>query len=91
MPPKENRLARTRRRAYRRTRPNRKTWSADCVTLSPRQSCKLTGFGLTLTYKMLAKRRMPGIQVGNRWYIPRAALLSWLEDVARGNVSSSAA
>jgi excisionase family DNA binding protein len=70
------------RPAYKRRRPNKKKWSVERVTLSPPESTRLTGFGLSNTYDMLTRHQMPGIRVGNRWYIPRTALLAWLEKTA---------
>jgi excisionase family DNA binding protein len=53
---------------------NRKTKE----TLTPRDVARDCGFGVTNTYKMLADGTIPSIRVGNRFFIPRAALQSWL-------------
>jgi hypothetical protein len=68
----------TQKRAYKRERPNVKTKSKQCVTVSPRGSTAITGIGLNRTYELLRSGVMPAIQVANRFYIPKAALLKWL-------------
>jgi excisionase family DNA binding protein len=50
------------------------------LTLTPRESVKLTRFGLSHTYDMLRSGSMPSIRVGKRFFIPRSALLKWLEN-----------
>jgi excisionase family DNA binding protein len=47
-------------------------------TLTPRGVARECGFGVTNTYKMLADGTLPSIRVGNRFFIPRAALERWL-------------
>jgi excisionase family DNA binding protein len=49
------------------------------ATLSPRESVRITGFGVSQTYDLLRKGRLPAIKVGKKFFIPRAALLRWLE------------
>ena len=49
------------------------------MTLTPRESIKITRFGLTNTYRLLKSGEMPSIRIGKRFYIPKAALLKWLE------------
>jgi excisionase family DNA binding protein len=51
----------------------------DRLTLTPRESVKLTRFGLNYTYLLLKSGEMPAIRVGKRFFIPKAALLRWLE------------
>jgi excisionase family DNA binding protein len=48
--------------------------------LTPREAAKLTGFGLNYTYVLLHSGEMPSIKVGKKFFIPRAALLRWLEN-----------
>jgi excisionase family DNA binding protein len=48
-------------------------------TLTPRQSIEITGFGVSTTYKLLRAGVLPAFAIGNRFYIPKAALLRWLE------------
>jgi excisionase family DNA binding protein len=59
-----------------RIKPNRDM----CATLSPRASCEVTGFGIAETYRMLHDGLMPHIKSGRKFYIPKAALLRWLEN-----------
>ncbi len=66
--------------AYRRERPNIKpSWIETRATLSPRESTRITGFGISQTYRMLRAKQMPHIVVGKRFYIPKSALLKWLD------------
>jgi excisionase family DNA binding protein len=71
---------------YRRTRPNIKARSKKRVTLSPRETTEITGIGMNRTYELLRSGVMPAIVTGNRFYIPRTALLKWLES-AGGKVA----
>jgi excisionase family DNA binding protein len=73
-------MAEKTRAKYRRLKPNTKKVSGERATLSPRESTKYTGIGVTATYDLLHKKLMPAIQVGNRFYIPVAALRRWLEN-----------
>ena len=52
----------------------------DRLTLTPRESMRVTGFGSNYTYEMLRTGRMPSIKVGKKFFIPRSALLKWLEN-----------
>jgi excisionase family DNA binding protein len=72
-------MAQTKRREYKRSRPNVKARSKKRVTLSPRESTEITGIGLNRTYELLRDGKMPAIVVANRFYIPQAALMRWLE------------
>jgi excisionase family DNA binding protein len=53
--------------------------SVESATLTPQESRKITRFGTNHTYKLLNDGILPSIKVGNRFFIPRAALLKWLE------------
>jgi excisionase family DNA binding protein len=57
--------------------------SREALTLTPRESVKLTRFGLNYTYELLKSGEMPAIRVGKRFFIPKAALLKWLEAAGR--------
>jgi excisionase family DNA binding protein len=67
------------RAKYQRQRPNTKKVSRDRATMSPRESIEITGFGITHTYDLLRRGVMPSIKVGARFFIPKSALLKWLE------------
>jgi excisionase family DNA binding protein len=58
--------------------------SPERATLTPLESTKVTGFGVQATYKLLRQQSMPSIKVGMRFFIPRVALLRWLEENASG-------
>jgi excisionase family DNA binding protein len=60
-------------------RPNKYVQVQERLTLTPRESVKLTRFGLNHTYDLLRRGQMPAIKVGKRFFIPKAALLKWLE------------
>jgi excisionase family DNA binding protein len=49
------------------------------LTLTPREAAKLTGLGMNYTYALLHSGEMPSIKAGKKYFIPRAALMRWLE------------
>jgi excisionase family DNA binding protein len=53
--------------------------SPESATLTPQESRKITRFGTNHTYRLLRSGEMPAIRVGNRFFIPKAALMRWLE------------
>ena len=69
-----------RRKRYSRTKPNTKAQSDSLATVDPKGSTAITGFGISHTYDLLRRGVMPSILVGRRFYIPRAALIRWLEN-----------
>jgi excisionase family DNA binding protein len=70
-------------------RANKHAEMRERLTLTPRESVKLTRFGLNYTYELLKSGEMPSIRVGKRFFIPKSALLKWLE--AAGSKPLSAA
>jgi excisionase family DNA binding protein len=60
-------------------RPNKHADVQQRLTLTPRESVKLTRFGLNHTYELLKRGEMPAIRIGKRFFIPKSALLKWLE------------
>jgi excisionase family DNA binding protein len=58
------------------------------LTLTPRESRKITGFGLNHTYELLRSEKMPAIRVGKRFFIPKSALLKWLENAGNTPLST---
>ena len=68
------------RKPYKRTKPNIQRRTEERVTLTPIETCPITGMGLTSTYRSLKANQMPHIKVGPRFLIPKAALLRWLEN-----------
>ena len=56
-------------------RPNQHAELQARLTLTPRESVKLTRFGLNHTYDLLKRGEMPAIRVGKRFFIPRSALI----------------
>ena len=53
--------------------------SAQRATMTPLESTEVTGFGVQATYRMLRAGTMPHIRVGMRFFIPRNALMRWLD------------
>jgi len=62
---------------------NVKVLSDSVLTVDPKRSTAITGFGLTQTYDLLRNGIMPSIVIGRRYYIPKAALLRWLDNCGR--------
>lgn len=54
--------------------------TVDSATLTPHESRKITRFGVNHTYQLLRAGKMPSIKVGARFFIPKIALLKWLEN-----------
>jgi len=54
------------------------------LTLTPRETVQYTRFGINRTYQLLRSGRMPSIQVGKRFFVPKAALIKWLESPDAG-------
>lgn len=50
------------------------------ATLSVEESRMITGFGRAHTYRLLREKAMPHILIGKKFYIPRTALMKWLEN-----------
>ena len=48
------------------------------------------GLGLTNTYRGLSNGSIPGIRIGNRWILPKAAIREWLKN-AGGKLPPAAA
>lgn len=59
-------------------KPGRKPDISGRVTLSPRESIRITRFGLNFTYDLLNSGEMPAFCLGKRYLIPKEALLHWL-------------
>ena len=70
-------------------RPNKHAEIKDRLTLTPRESVKLTRFGLNHTYELLKSGEMPAIRVGKRFFIPKSALLRWLENAGSKPLSAA--
>ena len=65
------------RKVKRGRRPTPAT--KDSATLTPQESRKITRFGTNHTYQLLRAGKMPSIKVGARFFIPKSALLKWLD------------
>jgi excisionase family DNA binding protein len=82
-------MAEKKRVKYQRRAPNIKRASKERATLSPRESVGITGIGITHTYDLLRRGEMPAIKVGKRFFIPRSALLKWLENAGSNPVNAA--
>ena len=87
MPPIEKRTERATNSAAAAGRPQRPTQhpkqpSPERATMTPLESTKVTGFGVQATYRMLRAGTIPHIRVGMRFFIPRNALMHWLEEAS---------
>jgi excisionase family DNA binding protein len=60
-------------------KPNKDSEKKERLTLTPRESMRLTGFGQNHTYDLLKRGELPSIRVGKRFFIPKSALQRWLE------------
>jgi excisionase family DNA binding protein len=61
-------------------KPNKDAAKKERLTLTPHESMRLTGFGQNHTYDLLKRGEMPSIRVGKKFFIPKSALLKWLEN-----------
>jgi excisionase family DNA binding protein len=52
------------------------------ATLKPIEAAALSQIGINEIYRLLHTNQIPHIKVGNRFIIPRAAFLAWLESSA---------
>jgi hypothetical protein len=71
-----------RRKVYRRTRhsPKRQYETATLITLPA--SCRLSGFGLSLSYDKARAGKLPGaVMLDGRWYVNKPKLLAWLNSL----------
>jgi len=63
----------------KRAKSPRVPQTSESATVTPRESRNITRFGMNHTYRLLNENKMPNIKVGNRFFIPLAALRKWLE------------
>jgi excisionase family DNA binding protein len=57
------------------------------ATLSPRETMPITGFGVAHTYRLLREGVIPNIRVGKKIYVPRTALMRWLDSCGGGDAA----
>jgi excisionase family DNA binding protein len=60
--------------------------SEESATLTPLETRRITRFGVSRTYQLLRDGLMPSIKIGSRYFIPKSALLRWL-DAAGGKIA----
>jgi excisionase family DNA binding protein len=46
--------------------------------MSVPESTRITGLGLSLSYKWVREGKLPAVQIDGRWYVHRPKLLEWL-------------
>jgi excisionase family DNA binding protein len=66
-----------------KTQRNKHADIRERLTVTPRESVKITGIGINNTYTLLRSGLMPSIRAGKKFLIPRAALLRWLQNAGR--------
>ena len=86
--PRKKPVMRKRRKAYQRNRPNAKLHYEGAALISIPESSRITGLGLTLTYKMVREGTLPAVRVNGRWYVHRHKLVEWLDTL--GGTQSAA-
>ena len=59
------------------------------LTLTPREAARITGLGVSYTYQLLRSGEMPSIKAGKRFFIPKSALLRWLESAGSRPLSAA--
>jgi excisionase family DNA binding protein len=58
----------------------RKKPTTQHLTVGPREVARITGLGVAAVYGLLRSGEMPSIKVGKKYFVPRSALLKWLEN-----------
>ena len=77
------------RKAYRRSRPNTRLPRDGATLITIPESTRITGFGLTLSYRKARAGKLPGaLRLDGRWYVNKPKLLAWL--AALGGTQSAA-
>ena len=72
-----------RRKAYRRDRPNAKLHYEGAVLVSIPESTRITGFGLSLSYKKARAGTLPGATlIDGHWFVHVPKLRAWLDALA---------
>jgi excisionase family DNA binding protein len=54
---------------------------------SVRELARELNIGISNTYKALNKGTIPGIRIGNRYVLPKAAIAEWLKSGGKRQVS----
>jgi hypothetical protein len=81
-------VLRKRRKPYQRNRPNAKLHYEAAVLISIPESTRITGLGLSLSYKMVRAGTLPAEMINGRWYVNRLRLMEWLNGI--GGTSNAA-
>jgi hypothetical protein len=78
--PRKKQGLRKRRKAYQRVRPNAKLHYEGAALVSIPESSRITGFGVSLSYKKARDGTLPGaVMIDGRWFVHRPKLLEWLD------------
>ena len=73
----------TTKKPKRRRRKRKAVKSEESATLSVKESMAVTGIGSVRTYEMLRKGIIPSIMVGRKFFIPKTALMRWLDSCGK--------
>jgi hypothetical protein len=80
-----------RRKAYQRNRPNAKLHYEGAVLVSVPESTRITGLGLSLSYRWAREGKLPVVQIGGRWFVHVPKLRAMLDGLAGGKADKNAA
>jgi hypothetical protein len=69
-------------KAYQRNKPNAKLFYEAAVLTSIPESTRITGLGLSLTYKMAREGTLPTVEINGRRYVHVPKLMQWLDSLA---------
>jgi hypothetical protein len=70
---------RKRRKAYQRNRPNAKLHYQGAVLISIPESSRVTGLGLTMSYKLANDGTLPTVLINGRRFVHYPKLMEWLD------------
>jgi excisionase family DNA binding protein len=59
------------------------------VLISIPESCRITGLGVSLSYKWVREGRLPAVQINGHWYVHRPKLMEWLDSLGGGTQSAA--
>ena len=78
---------RKRKKAYQRIRPNSKLHYEGATLVSIPESTRITGLGISISYRWAREGKMPAVQIDGRWFVHVGKLRVWLDALASGNAA----
>lgn len=70
---------------------NKRKLSMERLTLRPKETLALTGLSVKATYELLHAGKMPAIKVGDKYLIPKQALIEWINSCGLAHVNAETA